>query len=366
MDVLIISNNAAGLLNLRRELIQALVQMADVYICVPPDSYSNQITDVGGNLIETAFERRGKSILSEIILLKKYRNIIKKYHPDVVLTYTIKPNIYGGLVCRATGTPYIVNVTGLGTELQNNSVFSRILFKLYTFSVRKAKKIYVQNCSIKERFEKHRVSENCEVLPGSGVNLKKHCYERYPSETDGISFLFIGRVMKDKGIEELIYAADIISKRNKNVVFDLVGYYDESEYKEQIDSLIARRVMRFYPFQENIHNVIKEHHCIIHPSYHEGMSNAILEAAAVGRPVIASDISGCIEAFDDKISGISVKVKDKEDLVRGIEEFLSLTLSEREQMGIAGRRKMERFFDRKIVVDKYITEIKKLEGEKSK
>lgn len=360
MSILILSNNAAGLLNLRRELIVSLIQTMDVYICVPPDSYSNQITDMGGKLIEIAFERRGKNIISEIALLKKYISIIKKYHPDIVLTYTIKPNIYGGLACRLTGTPYIVNVTGLGTELQKNSRFSRFLFKFYAFSVKKAKKVYVQNQSIKKRFEKNNVSENCEILPGSGVNLEKHCYEKYPSEERGIFFLFIGRVMKDKGIEELIYAVEKISETNNSVVFDLIGYYDESEYKEKIDCLIKKGVLRFYTFQENIHDVIKDHHCIIHPSYHEGMSNAILEAAAVGRPVIASNIPGCEEAFDDKITGISVKVRDKEDLVRGIEEFLSLSSFERERMGIAGRCKMERFFDRKIVVDKYISEIKKL------
>ena len=366
MNVLIISNNAAGLLNLRRELIISLIQIADVYVCVPPDNFSNQIIDLGGKFIEIPFDRRGKNITGEIVLLKKYISIIKKYRPDVVLTYTIKPNIYGGLVCRLTGTPYIANVTGLGTELQKNSAFSKILFKLYSFSIKKAKKVYVQNRSIKERFEKNNVSENCEVLPGSGVNLEKHCYERYPSEENGISFLFAGRIMKDKGIEELIYAAENVWKTNKKVVFDLIGYYDEKEYKEQIDSLIKRGIVRFYPFQENIHDVIKEHHCIIHPSYHEGMSNAILEAAAIGRPVIASNIPGCMEAFDDKTTGIAIKAKDKDDLVRGIKVFLSLSTLEREQMGIAGRCKMEKSFDRKIVVDKYIAEIKKLEGEKAR
>ncbi len=361
MKILILSNNAAGLISLRGELISALTELWEVWVCVPPDGYSRQIEKTGAKLIEISFDRRGKSVAGELSLMRNYKKLIRSNQPDVVLTYTIKPNIYGGIASRLSRTPYIVNVTGLGTELQSDSLFTKLLFRLYAFSAKKAAKVFVQNSSIKERFNRSHVLNNCDMLPGSGVNLEKHSFEIYPSEEDGIHFLFIGRVMRDKGIEELIYAAKEICRSHSNVRFDLIGYYDESEYKSQIDELIECGIMRFFPFQENIHDVIKEHHCVIHPSYHEGMSNALLEAAAVGRPVIASNIPGCKEIFDDRVTGIAVDVKDKEDLVRGIEEFLSLSKDNREQMGRKGREKVETSFDRRIIVEKYIDELKKIE-----
>lgn len=363
MKVLVISNNAAGLLSLRGELIEALVKKYRITVCVPHDDYAKRIIEIGGKLIEIDLDRRGKNILEEIKTIRGYKRIIKQEKPDVVLTYTIKPNIYGGIVCRKLKIPYIANITGLGTELQGTSLFARLLMRVYIYGIKKAKKVFVQNTAIKSKLASYGITLNCEVLPGSGVNLTKHSYEAYPDEEDGIRFLFIGRVMKDKGIEELIYAAQATSSNHHNIIFDLIGYYDESEYKGQIDVLIDKGVMRFFPFQENIHDVIKDHHCIIHPSYHEGMSNALLEALAVGRPVIASNIPGCKEIFDDGVSGIAVKVKDKKSLAEGIEKFLGMAKTEHEKMGIAGRYKVEACFDRKNVIEKYINTIEQIEGE---
>ncbi len=362
MKVLVLSNNAAGLMSLRGELLEALVEKYDVSVCVPHDEYTKRIAEIGGTLIEIEMDRRGKNLTEEIKTVGRYKEIVQREEPDVVLTYTIKPNIYGGIACRKLKIPYITNITGLGTELQGDSVFAKLLMRVYIFGIKKARKIYVQNTAIQEKLARYGVSDNCEILPGSGVNLTKHCYEAYPAENEAIKFLFIGRVMKDKGIEELIYAARNIVINHKNVVFDMIGYYDESEYKGQIDELIQNGVMRFFPFQENIHDVIKDHHCIIHPSYHEGMSNALLEAAAVGRPVIASDIPGCRETFDDGLSGIAVKVKDGESLKAGIERFLSMTEKDHKRMGLAGRKKVEENFDRQIVIGKYINTISEIEG----
>lgn len=363
MNVLIISNYAAGLLNLRRELIEELVKVANVTVCVPLDEYSDSITEYGVKLVGVKLERRGKNPINELSLIKEYGRIIKGYSPDVVLTYTIKPNIYGGIVCRLMRVPYIANITGFGTELQGASLSSKALMCLYAYSVRKAKKVFVQNIAILRRLKKHHVSSNCELLPGSGVNLTKHCFEKYPSEEDGVRFLYIGRMMKDKGSDELLYAAEKIAKANHNVYFDVIGLCEEDKYVNTINKLARSGIMKIYPFQDNIHDVIKDHHCIIHPSYHEGMSNALLEAAAVGRPVIASNISGCKETFDDGISGFSVEARDKEDLILGINKFLNMSPEEHARMGAAGRKKMETSFDRQIIVQKYLHIIKDIEGE---
>lgn len=363
MKILVLSNNSSGLMNLRGELIEKLKEKNELVICVPHDEYIKKITDIGVKLIEINMDRRGKKIADELKTIGEYKMIMRRENPDVVLTYTIKPNIYGGIVCRKLKIPYITNITGLGTELQSNSVFSRVLMLLYMYGIKKAKKIFVQNTKIQKKLARYGITNNCELLPGSGVNLTKHCYEAYPTENQGIRFLFIGRVMKDKGIEELIYAARTVVSAHHNVKFDIIGYYDDSKYKEQIDELTKRGVMRLFPFQENIHDVIKAHHCIIHPSYHEGMSNALLEAAAVGRPVIASDIPGCREAFDDGVSGIAVKVKDRESLKFGIERFLAMTEEAHKKMGMAGRKKVEEYFDRSIVIGKYISTLEGIEGE---
>ncbi|HOA82196.1 MAG TPA: glycosyltransferase, partial [Defluviitaleaceae bacterium] len=194
------------------------------------------------------------------------------------------------------------------------------------------------------------------LTPGSGVNLKYHCFEEYPDSDNIIKFLFIGRIMKDKGIDELLEAAQKVKCMYPNVQFDLVGYCEEN-YTKRLSDFENRGIIKYHGQQDDVHSFIKGAHAIIHPSYHEGMANVLLEAASTGRPVLASNIPGCRETFDEGVTGYGFEVRNTSALVNTIEKFIKLPYEDKKQMGIAGRVKVEHEFDRQIVVDCYMEEI---------
>ena len=360
MKVLILSNNAIGLIKFRGELIEELHRSGiEVYVCVPPSEYKHELKKLRCRVKEIEFDRRSKKINQELELLVRFYRIVKRLKPDMVLTYTIKPNIYGGLICQIMRIPYISNITGLGTEINKKSFFSYLLLITYRFALKRAEKIFVQNDTIKYILKGNkRESDNYKVLPGSGVNLEKNKFYDFPADTEECRFLYIGRVMKDKGIEEYLEAAMHLKQKYSHVHFDIIGDFEEAQYEKKVKELTEKNIVACFPFQEDIRGVIAGHMAIIHPSYHEGMSNALLEAAATGRPVIASNIPGCRETFDDGITGYAFTVKDTEDMERKIDKFINLPYEKKKEMGIRARDKMVREFDRNIVINEYMKTIK--------
>ena len=312
-----------------------------------------------------AFNRHGTNPLAEMRMIRDYKKIIKRVSPDVVLTYTIKPNIYGGMACASLGVPYVANITGLGTAVENGGILQKITLTLYKIGLRKAQNVFFQNSSNLDFMLKHGIIKGAyDLLPGSGVNLERHYFEEYPKDNDSLTLLFIGRLMKDKGIEELIEASKVICHKHNNIKFVAIGDC-EADYKERLNSIQTNCPIQFLGHQADVHSYIKNSHAVILPSYHEGMANVLLEAAAGGRPVLASDISGCRETFDEGVSGFGFKPRDVDSLCEAIEKFIALPYEKKAEMGRAGRRKMEREFDRKIVVDKYMEIINEIKGEKT-
>lgn len=223
---------------------------------------------------------------------------------------------------------------------------------MYKIALKKAKVVFFENQGNADEFVKrHIIAKHKEtVLNGAGVNLNFYEYQPYPDEEQGIHFLFLGRIMKEKGIDELFSVAKKLkNKYGKKIVFDLVGFF-EDEYKEVVEQLMADDVVIFHGFQSDPRPYYTMSHCIILPSYHEGMSNVLLEAASTGRAVITTNIPGCKEAVDDGINGYLCKKMDIESLEVCIEKFIRLDREERKNMGIAGRQKMEKEFDKKMVV----------------
>lgn len=362
MKVLVLSNNEMGLYKFRRELLETLVaEKHKIYVSAPADDYSDELRAVGIKLIRNDYlDRRGTNPIHDLRLMNYYKSVIKSIKPDVALTYTIKPNVYGGYMCGRLGVPYIANVTGLGTSIENGGLMQKLTLTLYKSGLKKAQKVFFQNAANRDFMLSRGVvdEEKIDVLPGSGVNTAQHCYEPYP-DNGPIVFTTIGRIMKDKGIEELLEAAQIIKKKHPNTVFRLIGDFDEG-YENRVRELERTGIVEYLGAKKDVHSYIAESHAIIHPSYHEGMSNVLQEAASTGRPVIATDVPGCIEIFEPGITGIDFKTRDIDSLVDAIERFLCLKNKEREEMGKAGREKMGREFTRKIVVEKYICEIKKV------
>lgn len=362
MRILILSNFDMGLYKFRGELLEMLAASHKVYFCTPNGQYIEDIKRLGCRFICcNKMERRGTNPIKDIQLFLFYKRIIKHMKPDIVLTYTIKPNVYGGIVCSFEHIPFIANVTGLGTTIENGGALARLTTALYRIGLKDAACVFFQNADNQRMFLDQRIVQGrSRVIPGSGVNLKTHCYEPYPSDKDGIRFLFVGRIMKDKGVEELLKAISILHKEKKDITLDIVGWSDE-DYTSELEKAKNEGAIRIHGVQKDVHSFYRNCHCVVLPSYHEGTSNVMLEASATGRPVVTTRVPGCQETFEEEITGFGCEAKSVESLLHAMRKFLMIQQHKREEMGKAAREKMEREFDRKIVLEAYNKEIEKME-----
>ena len=359
--IAICTNHEDDIYCFRKELIETLVNNGyNVLISCPYGEKLELMNHIRYVYDNPVIDRRGTNIVNDYKLFRHYKKLFKKYRPAVVLTFTAKPNVYGGLACRKLKIPYIPSITGLGTAIENGGVLSKILLFLYRKALKKADKVFFQNADNKDLFIKHNIVKGAyEIVPGSGVNLSTNTLEDYPTHSNALMFITIGRIMKDKGIGELLDAAKILKQKHPDIRFKLVGGFDEN-YKGKVTKAEQEGIIEYLGVSNNIHDLIKTSHATIHPSYHEGMSNVLLESAACGRPVIASDVHGCRETFDDGVSGIAFKPKSVDALVEAVEKFINLPYEEKKKMGLAGRKKVEKEFDRQIVVDAYLDGIKRI------
>ena len=358
--ILILANNASGLYDFRNELLLRLLKEYEVHVSLPDADEVPEIAEEGCIVHHTFLERRGMNPIKDGKLVINYLKLIRKVKPDVVLTYTIKPNIYGSLCCRMAGVPYIVNITGLGSAFEEDGLLRKLVVFLYKIALKKASCVFFQNAKNKDIFDRFGIKgKKVRLVPGSGVNLVRHVFEEYPPEDEPVRLVFVGRIMKEKGIDELLYAAQKIKREFPKVVFQLVGSY-EDDYKDIVEKLQQNNIVEFIGYQKIIHPFYKKASAAVMPSYHEGMSNVVLEAAATGRPVLASDIPGCREGFDDGVTGIGFVPRDKQAFYEAVKRFLNLSYEEKKKMGENARKKIEKEFDRKIVVESYIEEIGKI------
>ncbi|QUI21955.1 glycosyltransferase family 4 protein [Vallitalea pronyensis] len=358
MTILVLANFGMGLFKFRKELLEALInERHEVYLSLPHDDYVSALEKIGCKCVKTPVDRRGTNPLKDVRLLLKYIHLIRRIQPDVVLTYTIKPNVYGGIACRITHKKYITNITGLGTSVENKGFIQKLSLALYKIGLKKASCIFFQNEPNKQLFmDRKMIKSKTRLIPGSGVNVSQYGFEPYPEDKEKINFLFIGRMMKAKGIDELLEAAKLVKMQYAHVHFDLVGGSEEDYFQQLVEHEILG-IITYHGQQKDVKPFIKRAHAIILPSHHEGMANVLLESASSGRPVLASNVTGCIETFDDAISGISFEAKRVDCLVEAMVTFIKKPYEQKKAMGIAGRRKMEKVFDRRIVMNAYLEEI---------
>lgn len=360
MKILILANCDVGLLSFRQELIEALIQRGhDITVSLPPGNRLAEIKELGCSVDLAAINRRGTNPIVDFKLFRYYEKLLERLKPDVALTYTIKPNIYGGLACEMKGIPYIVNVTGLGSAVEKPGILQRITINLYRLAMRKANCIFFQNKGNKALFECKNI--NCKahrLIPGSGANLKKFAVAPYPL-VGPVKFLYISRIMKEKGIEEYFAAARHFRSMRKDVEFHILGACEE-DYATQLASLAKEEIVVYHGQQKDVRPYLAEAGCLIHPTFYpEGMSNVVLEAASTGRPVITTRRHGCMEAVNDGETGFLFAERDTNGLLDAIDKFLALTVEQRAEMGRKARLKMEKEFDRNIVVNAYLEEIEK-------
>lgn len=355
--ILILANSASGLFDFRNELLLELMKKYEVHISLPDEQTKPELMEEGCVVHHTELDRRGINPVTDLKLLGNYSKLLKTVKPDIVLTYTIKPNIYGGLCCRINKVPYITNITGLGSAFEKQGIIKAIVIKLYRMSLKKASCIFFQNKSNMLLFEKMKIKgKKARIVAGSGVNLKRHCFEEYPSERNPITIMYAGRIMKEKGMDELLYAIEKIKPVHPDMYFQIIGSYEEN-YQQRIQQYVKEGMLEWIDYQKDLHKFYMNASAVIMPSYHEGMSNVILEASATGRPVLASNIPGCLEGFENNVTGIGFEAQDGNALYQALEKFYALSYDEKKGMGLSARKKMEREFDRNKVVQAYLEEI---------
>ena len=283
MKILVCINNDVGLYNFRKELLERLIKDGHrVCLSLP---YGKKIEDLklmGCEFVDTSIDRRSINLIKDLKLIFFYYKLLKKYKPDVVLTYTIKPNIYGGIVCRFLNISYIENITGLGAVNEKTGLLKKILIKLYKIALKKSSCVFFQNKSNMDfLLGLGAVKNNYRLIPGSGVNLTENKFEKYLEDDNVVRFFFAGRVYKIKGIDELLEAIKIIKSKYNNIYFDIVGFAEKDYDNSLLWQLHKNNMLVYHGYkEENVHEFIKNSHAVILPSYSEGMSNILLESAA--------------------------------------------------------------------------------------
>src|SRR5699024_1968889 len=323
--VLILVNHDVVIYNFRLELVERLLEENYyVYISSPYGERIDDLKELGCRFIETPISRHGTSIKEDFNLILKYREMMKWIQPDIVLTFTIKPNIYGGMAASSLDIPYISNITGLGTAVENGGVMQNVTTELYRIAFRSVKCVFFQNEENQQFFiDRNIATGKHQLIPGSGVNLKRFPLLEYPND-DVVRFVFISRIMKEKGIDQFLEAAKYIKQKHPNTEFHICGFCEE-DYEEILQEYEDKGIIIYHGMVRNIIDVLKDMHCTVHPTYYpEGMSNVLLESAASGKPIITTNRSGCKEIVDHDINGYIVPIKAEVKLIEKINKFIKL------------------------------------------
>lgn len=358
--IALISNSFMSLYNFRHEFIYRLMEEHEVILICPmeegDDLRSEDYRSKGCRIIDISIVRRGKNPFTDMALEKRFYSLLKQEKPDLVITYTIKCNIYAGRACIKLGIPYFINITGIGVAFEKAGLLKMITTLLYKKPYAKAERIFFQNEDNRNIFHEAGLKSDDELMvPGSGINLKRFAYREYKPEYMN-TFIYIARLQKAKGTDEFLEAACKMKDRHDDVSFVVLGKCEEA-YEEQVAKLQADGVLKYYGWRDDAIDFIDKSGCMINPSYHEGMSNVCLEAAALGRPLIVTNIAGCREIVDDGVNGFLIPTHDADSLLGKMEAFYNMTFEEKKAMGASGRTKIEKEFDRNKVIDIYINEI---------
>lgn len=360
MHILVTANTAWNIWNFRRPIVKSLIKDGHrVTILAPPDSAVSELVALG---CETAFltiDAKGTNPLSDVKLMYHFRRIFAKEKPDVVLSYTVKNNIFGALAAKSLNIPFVPNVTGLGTAFLSGAILRAVAGQLYRRAFKSLPVVFFENEDDRNLFISKRflLCHQALVVPGTGIDLRHFAMEEMPSCEEPIIFLMIGRLLRDKGVVEFVEAARDIRRRHPEVRFQLLGSVS-AENRSAIDcATLAKWVeegsIEYLGVTTDVRPYIRAASCIVLPSYREGAPRALMEAAAMARPVIATDVAGCRSVVDRDLSGYFCQVRSVSSLIAAMSRFLEAPYETRIAMGAAGRAKMQREFDEAIVVDAY-------------
>lgn len=366
--VLFLVNHEVAIYNFRLEIVEKLLDQGyEVHISTPGGDRVEKLRDLGCLIHDISFDRHGMNPKEELRILRYYGHLIRTVKPLIVLSFTIKPNIYGAMASRINHIPFVANITGLGTAVENGGLKSKVMMGLYRLAFGgkhgKIQRVFFQNESNEQFFRSAGIALDMhKILPGSGVNTERFPYRSYPECGDGkegvpVRFAFISRIMAEKGIDHYLDAAEEIKKRYPATEFHIAGFFEPEYDRRRFDRLCREGIITYDGNIEDVRAYMGSMHCIVHPTYYpEGLSNVLLEASSTGRPVITTDRAGCREVVED--NGYLVAEKSSVELIDAIERFIGLSIEQKANMGRNGRKLVEEKFDRKIVVDSYMDEIR--------
>ncbi len=365
--ILIGLNTAWNLLNFRAGLIGGLISSGYEVVAVAPiDEYVVKLELLGCRFVHLEMDNQGKHPIWDLLLLWRFFRLLKTEKPDLCLFYTVKPNVYGSLASRLCGIPFINNVSGLGAVFIQGGWLRRIVSTLYKLAFKNSNRVFFQNRDDLGLFLENKLVnvELTDVLPGSGINLHRFTptddADR-KSFNSAFRFLLIARMLKDKGVVEFVNAAQLLKESGVKAEFCLLGFLDVQNpaaiSSEQMKEWTDQGFVKYLGVSDDVREHIASADCIVLPSYREGTPRTLLEAAAMGKPIITSNVVGCKEVVEHGVNGFLCEVKNTQDLALRMKELLLLSDDQRRLMGENGRLKMEKEFDEIIVIQKYLQAI---------
>ena len=366
--IAIVINTSWNIFNFRVNLLKALQSEGYNIVAIAPyDFHTQKLIEYGFEYHDIKINNKGKNPIEELKLIREFHKVYKEVNPDVILQYTIKPNVYGTIAANKLDIPVISNISGLGTVFLNNKLSSHVARFLYRIALRYPKKIFFQNSRDRALFIKSKLvkKKKTDIVPGSGIDTEKFKpVNKEARKAKSLHFLFIGRLIGDKGLVEYVEAARMLRSKYPDVAFNILGTFylgnPTAITQDEIEMWEAEGIIHYLGATDEVSAVISEHDCVVLPSYREGLSRVLLEGASMEKPIVTTNTPGCKEAVDNGISGYLCNVKDAASLAQQMEKVLLLSEDERSEMGKKGREKMIAEFDEKIIIKKYKEAIRKI------
>ena len=370
MKVAIVLNTSWNIYNFRLNFVKALIaQGHSVHTIAPHDKYSRFLEEAGCTHHNVRMDSRGANPIKDTALIFELFFIYRRLKPDVILHYTIKPNIYGTFAASLLGIPVVNNVCGLGTIFLKDNLVSSFAIFLYKLAFRFPKKVFFQNSDDRDLFVKRKLIDKdiCDLLPGSGIDLARFTPTNF-KRNKPFTFLLISRLITDKGILEFIEAVKKLKSQGVRAHFQLLGAKDPKHQRgiqvNVIQEWIESGIVEYLGTTTDVRTFINQADCVVLPSYREGTPRTLLEASSSSKPIVATDVPGCHHVVQHQFNGLLCKLKDADDLAEKMFEMANYDDDTLRKFGENGRKKMEQEFDEKIVVSKYLSAIESLKDQK--
>jgi len=366
LRIAIVINTSWNIFNFRKSLVNALLQEGHEVIAIAPeDSYSKKLQELGMEFYPVKINNKGSNPFQELLQIRRFHKVYKKANIDIALQYTIKPNIYGTLAAKMLRIPVICNVSGLGTVFIRENLVSKFAHRLYKYAFQFPKTVFFQNPDDKQEFLKRDLVKEAitDLLPGSGITLDEYTPTPLPLEGP-LNFIFIARLIFDKGIVEFLTAAERIKKKY-DVEFTICGKIETQANlgitEQALQPFIDNKTIKYLGHIDDVATQIQKSHCVVLPSYREGTPRSLIEAAALERPIITTNVPGCKEVVVDKENGFLCLEESSDDLEKKIIQFIELDSNKRSEMALASRKLAETKFDDKFVIQKYFEKIAQIQ-----